>query len=96
MNVPSDNSFYASAPDNGELPNVNAFTLIFNNINLAGSAAGSLDDIEEMLHFAVDHNMKPMVQMRSLSEANQVIQDIEAGKARYRYVLVNENHLDTC
>ncbi|OJJ81287.1 uncharacterized protein ASPGLDRAFT_28130 [Aspergillus glaucus CBS 516.65] len=93
--VPSDNSFYASTPDNGELPNVDAFTLIFNNINFVGSAAGSPDDIEEMLHFAVDHNVKPMVQMRSLSEANQVIQDIEAGKARYRYVPINENHLDT-
>ncbi|OOF95119.1 hypothetical protein ASPCADRAFT_396895 [Aspergillus carbonarius ITEM 5010] len=83
------------APDNGELPNVNALTLIFNNVNRCASAAGSPHDIEEMLQFAADHKVKPWVQTRPMSEANQVIQDIEAGKARYRYVLVNEKHVET-
>ncbi|KAL2826476.1 hypothetical protein BDW59DRAFT_171856 [Aspergillus cavernicola] len=81
------------APDNGDLPRVNAFALIFNNVNLAGSAAGSPHEIEEMLQFAVDHNVKARVQVRPLSEANQVIKDMEAGKARYRYVLENTKHL---
>ncbi|KAK2615107.1 hypothetical protein N8I77_001883 [Diaporthe amygdali] len=79
------------APDGGNLPPVNAFTLIGNGIKIGGSAIGSPNDITEMLQLAADKKIKPWVQARPLKEANQVVVDMEAGKARYRYVLVNEN-----
>jgi D-arabinose 1-dehydrogenase-like Zn-dependent alcohol dehydrogenase len=47
-----------------------------------------------MLHLAVELDIKPWVELRPLTHANQGILDMEEGKARYRYVLVNEKHLD--
>lgn len=82
------------APDAGELPNINAFTLINGGFKVSGSAIGSPQEIEEMLHLAVELAIKPWVEMRPLEDANQAIVDMEEGKARYRYVLVNEKHLD--
>jgi alcohol dehydrogenase (NADP+) len=71
---------------------VNAFTLIANGIKLGGSAIGAPGEIEEMLKLAADQKVKPWIQERPLKDANQVVVDLEAGKARYRYVLVNEKH----
>lgn len=81
------------APDSGELPPINAFTLIFSGVKVGGSATGSpITEIPEMLKLAADKKIKPWVQLRPLKEANQVVLDMADGKARYRYVLVNENH----
>lgn len=81
------------APDGGELPPINAFTIIGSGIKVGGSATGSpATEIPEMLKLAADKQIKPWVQVRPLSEANDVVQDMDAGKARYRYVLVNENY----
>lgn len=45
-----------------------------------------------MLDLTVKKNVKPWIQKRALKDVNQVIVDMEANKARYRYVLVNESH----
>ncbi|EEU35501.1 uncharacterized protein NECHADRAFT_98203 [Fusarium vanettenii 77-13-4] len=82
------------APDDGDLPAVNAFTLINGGFKLSGSAIGSPKEIQEMLYLAVELDIKPWVELRPLTDANQAILDMEEGKARYRYVLVNEKHLD--
>jgi D-arabinose 1-dehydrogenase-like Zn-dependent alcohol dehydrogenase len=82
---------YNRAPDGGILPPINAWTL-FNGINIGGSAIGSPKEIREMLQLAADKKIKPWIEKRPLQDANQVIQDLDAGKARYRYVLVNEKH----
>lgn len=80
------------APDGGELPPINAFTIIMRGIKVGGSCVGSPStDIPEMLKLAADKKIKPWIQERPLKDANQVIVDMEDGKARYRYVLVNEN-----
>lgn len=80
------------APDGGELPNVNAFTLIFNGVKIGGSMIGSPDEIREMLQLAADKKIEPWIQERPFKEANQAIVEMEEGKARYRYVLVNDNY----
>jgi D-arabinose 1-dehydrogenase-like Zn-dependent alcohol dehydrogenase len=77
------------APDGGKLPNINAFTLISNGIKVGGSAIGSPKEIEEMLQLAAEKGVKPWIQKRSMKEANQAVEDMTAGKARYRYVLEN-------
>ncbi|KAI1471888.1 NADP-dependent alcohol dehydrogenase C [Daldinia caldariorum] len=79
------------APDGGELPPVNAFQLILNGIKLGGSMTGSPSEIREMLQLAAEKKIQPWIQERPLKDANQAIVDMEEGKARYRYVLVNEN-----
>jgi alcohol dehydrogenase (NADP+) len=43
-----------------------------------------------MLQLAADKKVQPLVEERPMSDANQAIVDFDAGKARYRYVLVNE------
>jgi len=42
-----------------------------------------------MLQFAVDKNVKSWVEVRDMSEATQALQDMQSGKARYRFVLKN-------
>ncbi|CAI4219655.1 unnamed protein product [Parascedosporium putredinis] len=61
-------------------------------IQVGGSLIGSPQEIQEMLDFAAEKQVKPWVELRPLKEANQAVIDMEAGKARYRYVLVNEKH----
>ena len=80
------------APDGGNLPPLNAFTIIAGQCKVGGSLIGSPSEIREMLELAVEKNVKPWVQTRPMSDANQAVQDMIAGKARYRYVLVNEKH----
>ncbi|CAG9988310.1 unnamed protein product [Clonostachys byssicola] len=82
------------APDGGELPPINVFDLMQAGLKIGSSSIGSPSDIEEMLQLAVEKRIKPWVMTRPMSEANQAIQDMEAGKARYRYVLVNEKQAE--
>ncbi|CAN8106408.1 unnamed protein product [Discula destructiva] len=81
------------APDGGELPPINAFTLLSSGVKVGGSATGSpTTDIPEMLKLAAEKKIKPWVQPVPLKDANKVVVDMDEGKARYRYVLVNENY----
>lgn len=77
------------APDGGNLPPINAFTLITNGIKVGGSLIGAPWEIEEMLQLCADQKVKPWIEKRPMKEANQAIIDFEAGKPRYRYVLEN-------
>lgn len=43
-----------------------------------------------MLQFVTDKGVRGLIQERSMKDANQAVVDLEAGKARYRYVLVND------
>ncbi|KAK3367313.1 zinc-binding dehydrogenase [Lasiosphaeria ovina] len=79
-------------PDGGKLPRVSALTLLEGGVKMGGSSIGSPDEIREMLQFAADKGIKPWVEMRSLQDANQTVVDMAQGKARYRYVLVNDRH----
>jgi alcohol dehydrogenase (NADP+) len=71
------------------LPPVNMFSLIFKGLTISGSLIGSPGDIREMLDFAVAKGVHPMIQERSMKDANKVVEDLDKGLARYRYVLVN-------
>jgi len=58
---------------------------------IGGSAIGSPQQIEDMLKLMAEKGIQPWIQQRPMQEANQAVIDMNAGKARYRYVLVNEN-----
>ncbi|KAJ5689842.1 NADP-dependent alcohol dehydrogenase 7 [Penicillium macrosclerotiorum] len=77
------------APEDGGLE-IPAFALIMKGIKLGGSLIGSPEEIREMLELAAIKNIHPWVEERPMKEANQAIQDMDAGNARYRLVLVNE------
>jgi len=72
------------------MPAFSAFSLIAKGCKIAGSQIGSPLEIEEMLKFVAEKGIKPWVQERNMKDANQALIDMEGGKARYRYVLVNE------
>jgi D-arabinose 1-dehydrogenase-like Zn-dependent alcohol dehydrogenase len=76
-------------PDNGTLA-IPAGSLIFRRLKMGGSLMGGPAEIREMLDLAARKNVQSWVHEVPMSEANRAIQDMEAGKARYRYVLVNE------
>ena len=46
-----------------------------------------------MLQLAADKNVQPLAEERPMRDANQAIVDMEQGKARYRYVLCNEDNI---
>ncbi|PSN66739.1 GroES-like protein [Corynespora cassiicola Philippines] len=71
------------------IPGFSAHALIGKGIKLAGSMIGNRRYANEMLEFAAKNKITAWVQVRPMNDANQVIQDMEAGKARYRYVLQN-------
>jgi len=79
------------APED-KIPAFNAFALMAKMCKLGGSSIGSVNEISEMLQFAADNNIKPWVTVRDMGEANKSVVEMEAGKARYRYVLRNEQH----
>jgi len=58
---------------------------------IGGSAIGSPQQIEDMLALAADSGLHPWIQQRPMQDANKAVVDMEGGKARYRYVLVNES-----
>jgi len=75
--------------DGGKMPELSAFSLVMSGVKLGGSMVGTPEDISEMLQLAADKGVKPWIQERLMSEANQTLVDMEQGKARYRYVLAN-------
>ncbi|KAI1166582.1 zinc-binding dehydrogenase [Nemania serpens] len=79
------------APDGGDFPKVNVFTLLSNGVKISGSATGAPWEIKDMLQLAADKKIKAWIQERPMKEANQAIVDMDQQKARYRYVLVNED-----
>lgn len=62
------------APDAGNLPPINAFTLLSGGIAIKGSGIGSPAEIKEMLQLAADKKIKPWIEKRPMKEANQAIQ----------------------
>lgn len=74
------------------IPPLNCFAFIGKGIKMGGSMIGTPKEISEMLEFAAKKNIRPWIEERKMSDANQAVIDMEAGKARYRYVLVNEKH----
>ena len=79
------------APED-RLPAFNAWSLISKGCKIAGSAIGAPGDIEEMLELTAKKRVRPWIQKVPLKDANEAVVDMNAGKARYRYVLVNEAH----
>ncbi|KAI0798846.1 zinc-binding dehydrogenase [Xylaria sp. FL0064] len=78
------------AADGGGFPPLEVFPLLTAGVKISGSATGAPWEIEQMLQLAADKKIKPWVEERPMKDANQAIIDMEEGKARYRYVLVNE------
>lgn len=76
------------APEDA-LPQILAFDLISKGRMIGGSGVGPPWQIREMLQFAADKKIKPWVEQRPMSDANEAILDLAKGLPRFRYTLVN-------
>jgi alcohol dehydrogenase (NADP+) len=82
-------SFIQVGAPEDPIPAFNAFNLIGKGLKIGGSLIGSPKEINDMFALAVEKKVHPFIVERPMKEANQAVLDMEANKARYRYVLVN-------
>ncbi|KAI8365867.1 chaperonin 10-like protein [Choanephora cucurbitarum] len=72
-----------------EFPPIPPLVLIFNQCFIHGSAIGSPKEIEEMLKFAEEKQVKPWIQKYPMKDVQKAVDDFRAGKPRFRFVLEN-------
>ncbi len=58
---------------------------------ICGSNIGSRPGIKQMLNFAARHNILPKIEEFPMSQVNEALTKLRAGKMRYRAVLFNDN-----
>lgn len=63
---------------------------LMRRLKVESSMVGSPNEIREMFQLVADKDIRPWIEEIPMKDANKAIVDMEAGKARYRYVLVNE------
>ncbi|GME89172.1 unnamed protein product [Ambrosiozyma monospora] len=63
--------------------------MLHNNYTISGSMIGSPSDIEYMLQFAADHQIKPWVETIDINESNvkTAWERMDKGDVRFRFVL---------
>jgi alcohol dehydrogenase (NADP+) len=71
------------------IPAFNAFALLRKNLKLGGSLIGSRKRVREMLELASKTDLKAWIQIKPMSEANDVVVAMKTKGARYRFVLEN-------
>lgn len=64
--------------------------MVVHQRSIAGSFIGNRAVMREMLGFAHERGIKPLVELMPMSQINEAIRKVKEGKARYRIVLVNE------
>lgn len=66
------------------------FPLILGQKSIGASPLGSIATTSEMLTFAARHRIEPVVEEFPMSKANDALERLRSGKARYRVVLKND------
>ena len=76
----------------GVIPNLqtHSFPLIARQRSISGSPSGAPITVMHMLDFCALHGIAPITEEFPMSKANEAIEHLEAGKARYRIVLKND------
>lgn len=69
---------------------MNSTNLVAHELSLTGSLIGNPPMMREMLEFAEQHNIVPIVELMPMSKVNAALKKVMENKARYRIVLVNE------
>lgn len=69
---------------------ISAFSLLSRQRSVSGSPSGAPATVATMLDFAARHGIAPITEEFLMSQANEAMGHLEAGKARYRIVLKND------
>jgi alcohol/geraniol dehydrogenase (NADP+) len=67
-----------------------AFSLIFKQRSVSGSPSGAPATVNAMLDFCARHGIAAVTEEFPMSRANEALEHLAAGKARYRIVLRND------
>jgi len=67
-----------------------AFPMILGQKSLSGSPLGSPATTDTMLAFSARHGIAPTTEFFPMSRANDALEHLRSGKARYRIVLTND------
>lgn len=67
-----------------------AFPFIMGQRSLSGSALGSPATVDTMLRFCARHGIAPTTETFPMSRANDALDHLRSGKARYRVVITND------
>ena len=67
-----------------------AFPMIIGQKSLSASPLGSPSTTDTMLAFSARHGIAPTTETFPMSRANDAIEHLRSGKARYRVVLTND------
>lgn len=51
-------------------PQINPLTMLPSQVSISGSAAGSRKEMQDMLNFAAEHNVKPWIQKYPMKDIN--------------------------
>ena len=65
------------------------WSVIAGEKSLVGGQPGSLDETQEMLAFAAQHEIKPLIETFPMQDANAALEHTRQGRARFRAVLVS-------
>jgi alcohol/geraniol dehydrogenase (NADP+) len=65
-------------------------TLILGQKSVSGTPLGSPSNTRRMIEFCARHKIAPVIETFPMSRANEALEHLEAGKARYRIVLEND------
>lgn len=74
-----------ASPD--PLQNVSTFVLCAGMVRIEGSFWGTFEEINEMLQFAAERDIRPVIETYPLADANRAIVNQVNGTARYKYVV---------
>lgn len=66
---------------------INVPLMLFNQLEVSASPVGSPAVIAQMLQFAKQHDIKPIIEQYSFDNINDAVERLRSGKARYRVVL---------
>jgi uncharacterized zinc-type alcohol dehydrogenase-like protein len=69
--------------------NLHPRDLVSHEISITGSFLGSPAVMKEMLEFAHEHKIKPVIELIPMSKVNEAIERVRKNKAHYRIVLTN-------
>jgi uncharacterized zinc-type alcohol dehydrogenase-like protein len=70
--------------------NFDLMPMTFARLTLSASPIGSSRQMRAMLDFAAKHDIKPIVEEFTHSEANEALRKLRNGKVRFRAVLKND------
>lgn len=87
MLAPDGVAVQCGIPGGGAIIDLNLQDVVFGQKSMAGSIVGGRADMAEMLQFCADKGVEPMVQTMKLSQLNEALELLKAGKPRYRIVM---------